>query len=159
MEAEDDQALLGVVRDHLIQEHPAIVPTNEQVSEMVATSSYQLEYAPAHAGSTTFFEEEFGPEPYWAWRQSAQQEVESFMRAEEACVGTKVRVRQEHRILGRRGMVGKVVGRYGGEEWVAVDVRFSDGQRWLFWPGDLEAEDLEEVSSSGSWWRSLIGDG
>ena len=36
------------------------------------------------------------------------------MRAEEACfVGTKVRVRQEHRILERRGMVGKVVGRYG----------------------------------------------
>jgi hypothetical protein len=29
---------------------------------------------------------------------------------------------------------------------------FSDGQRWLFWP-----EDLEEGSSSSSWWRSLIG--
>ncbi len=37
------------------------------------------------------------------------------MRAEEACfMGTKVRVRQEHRIVERRGMVGKVVGRYGG---------------------------------------------
>ncbi len=56
------------------------------------------------------------------------------MRAEEACVvvGTKVRVRQEHRILERRGMVGKVVGRYGGEEYVVGDVRFSDGQRRLF---------------------------
>ena len=76
------------------------------------------------------------------------------MRAEEACVvGMKVRVRQEHRILERRGMVGKVVGRYGKEEYVVVDVRFSDGQRRLFWPGDLEA-----VSSfSSSWWRSLIG--
>jgi hypothetical protein len=62
------------------------------------------------------------------------------MRVEEACfVGTKVRVRQEHRILERRGMVGKVVGRYGGEEYVAVDVRFSNGQRRLFWPSDLEA--------------------
>jgi hypothetical protein len=75
------------------------------------------------------------------------------MRAEEACVGMKVRVREEHRILERRGMVGKVVGRYGGEEYVVVDMRFPDGQRWLFWP-----EDLEEVSSSSrSWWRSLIG--
>ena len=61
------------------------------------------------------------------------------MRAQEACfVGKKVRVRQEHRVLERRGMVGKVVGRYGGEEYVAVDVRFSDGRRRLFWPSDLE---------------------
>jgi hypothetical protein len=61
------------------------------------------------------------------------------VRAEETCfVGTKVRVRQEHRILKRRGMVGKVVGRYGGQEYVAIDVRFSDGQRRLFWPSDLE---------------------
>jgi hypothetical protein len=76
------------------------------------------------------------------------------MRAEQACVGMKVRVREEYRILERRGMVGKVVGKYGGEEYVVVDMRFSDGQRWLFWP-----EDLEEVSSSSSWWRSLIGHG
>ncbi len=54
------------------------------------------------------------------------------MEAEVASVGTKVRVRQEHRILERRGMVGKVVGRHGGEEYVVVDVRFSDGQRRLF---------------------------
>jgi hypothetical protein len=75
------------------------------------------------------------------------------MRAEEACVGMKVRVHQEYGILERRGMVGKVVGRYGGEEYVVVDMCFSDGQCWLFWP-----EDLEEVSSSSrSWWRSLIG--
>jgi hypothetical protein len=76
------------------------------------------------------------------------------VRAEEACfVGTKVRVRQEHRILERRGMVGKVVGRYGGEEYVAVDVRLSDGRRRLFWPSDLE----EIASSQPSMWRSLLG--
>jgi hypothetical protein len=75
------------------------------------------------------------------------------VRAEEAgFVGTKVRVRQEHRILERRGMVGKVVGRYGGEEYVAVDVRFSDGRRRLFWPSDLE----EIVSPQPSLWRSLL---
>jgi hypothetical protein len=75
------------------------------------------------------------------------------VRAEEACVvGTKVRVRQEHRILERRGMVGKVVGRYGGEEYVAVDVRFPDGHHRLFWPGDLE----EIASPRPSLWRSLL---
>ncbi len=77
------------------------------------------------------------------------------MRAEDAClVGTKVRVRQEHRILERRGMVGKVVGRYGGEEYVAVDVRFPDGHQRLFWPSDLE-----EVASPrpSSLWRPLVG--
>ena len=76
------------------------------------------------------------------------------MRAEEACfMGTKVRVRQEHRIVERRGMVGEVVGRYGGEEYVAVDVRFLDGQRRLFWPSDLE----EIASPQPTLWRSLLG--
>ena len=75
------------------------------------------------------------------------------MKAEEAgFVGSKVRVRQEHRILERRGMVGMVVGRYGGEEYVAVDVRLLDGRRRLFWPGDLE-----EISSpQPSLWRSVL---
>jgi hypothetical protein len=76
------------------------------------------------------------------------------VRAEETClVGTRVRVRQEHRILIRRGMVGKVVGRYGGEEYVAIDVCFSDGQRRLFWPCDLE----EIAPHKPSLGRSLLG--
>jgi hypothetical protein len=65
LEAEDDEALLGVVRDHLIREHPAIVPTDEWVIQVVATRSYYyLEYAPVHVGGNAFEEEEFGPEPY-----------------------------------------------------------------------------------------------
>ena len=59
MEAEDDEALLGLVRDHLIREHPAIVPTDEWVIQVVATRSYQLEHAPVDVGGTVF-EEEFG---------------------------------------------------------------------------------------------------
>ena len=65
------------------------------------------------------------------------------MRPEEARVGMKVRVCEHHRILERRGMVGRIVSRYGGEEYVAVDVRFADRHYRLFWP-----EDLEEISSS-----------
>jgi hypothetical protein len=34
--------------------------------------------------------------------------------------------------------MGTVVARYGGEEYVAVDVRLADGQYRLFWPRDLE---------------------
>ena len=65
MEAEDDGALLGLVRDHLIREHPAIVPTDEWVIEVVATRSYHLEYAPVDVGGIAFEEEEeFGPDPY-----------------------------------------------------------------------------------------------
>ena len=67
LEAEDDEALLGVVRNHLIQEHPTILPTDEQVSEIVATRAYYyLEYLPVHVGGAAFEEEgeEFGPDPY-----------------------------------------------------------------------------------------------
>ena len=79
------------------------------------------------------------------------------MSAERAIVGTRVRVLEHHRIEARRGLVGTVVGRLGGREHVAVDVRLSDGRRRLFWPGDLQ-----EISSARSpWWRQslLAGDG
>ena len=60
------------------------------------------------------------------------------MRSEEGRIGMKVRVREHHSIAERRGVVGRIVGRYGGEEYVALDVRFPDGQQLLLWPGDLE---------------------
>jgi hypothetical protein len=46
-------------------------------------------------------------------------------------------VRDNHRIEKRRGLVGKVVGTYGGEEFTAVEVLFPDGHRRLFLPSDL----------------------
>ena len=65
LEAQDDEELLGFVRDHLIQEHPAIPATDEQVSEILTTLSYSyLEYAPGHRSGSAFEEEEFGPDPY-----------------------------------------------------------------------------------------------
>ncbi len=66
---------------------------------------------------------------------------------EQARLGTRVRVREHHRIEHRRGALGKVVGTYGGEEFTAVEVLFPNGQRRLFWPGDLE-----EVSPTQRWW-------
>jgi hypothetical protein len=76
------------------------------------------------------------------------------MKPERFSIDTTVRVREHHRIAERRGMVGTIVDHYGGEGYTAVDVRFSGGQRRLFW-----AEDLEELSSPRSWRHSLIGDG
>lgn len=49
-----------------------------------------------------------------------------------------MKVQEHHRIEERRGLVGEVVGCYGGREYVVVDVHFPDGKNRLFWPGDLE---------------------
>ena len=74
------------------------------------------------------------------------------MKPDRIHVGTTVRVHEHHRIAERRGMVGRIVDRYGGDGYLAVDVRFSGGHTRLFWP-----EDLEEISSPRPWWRSLLG--
>jgi hypothetical protein len=73
------------------------------------------------------------------------------MKQQDVRVGMQVRVSDHHRIVERRGLLGKVVGRYGGEEYVAVDVRFAGRDYRLFWP-----EDLEEISSPQPWWRSFL---
>ena len=51
------------------------------------------------------------------------------MKPGSISIGTTVRVREHHRIAERRGMVGTIVEHYGGEEYMAVDVRFSDRLR------------------------------
>ena len=74
------------------------------------------------------------------------------MGDEEARVGTRVRVRSDHRIDSRRGATGKIVGRYGGHEHVAVEVKLFDGRRRLFC-----TEDLMEVSPLRPRWHPLFG--
>jgi hypothetical protein len=73
------------------------------------------------------------------------------MKQQDVRVGMRVRVADRHRIAERRGLLGKVVGCYGGEEHVVVDVRFANGRQRLFWP-----EDREGISSPRPWWRSLL---
>src|SRR5918995_6886171 len=72
------------------------------------------------------------------------------MKPEKVHVGATGTVREHHRIAERRGTVGRIADHYGGDGYMAVDVRFSGGHRRLFWP-----EDLEEISSPRPWWRSL----
>ena len=74
------------------------------------------------------------------------------MTPEQALPGTRVKVEEHHRAEERRGLLGTVVAIYGGEEYVAVDVRLADGACRLFWP-----RDLEEVAPPKSWWRFLRG--
>ena len=64
----------------------------------------------------------------------------------------RVKVQEHHRIEQRRGLVGKVVGCYGGKEYRALDVRFPNGQYRLFRP-----EDLEQIATPQPWWCSLLG--
>ncbi len=76
------------------------------------------------------------------------------MKPEEVRASMRVKVRERHRIEERRGLVGKVAGTYGGEEFTAIEVVFPNGQRRLFWSADLE-----EVSSPPRWWwRWLLGE-
>ena len=58
LEAEDDDALCAMVREHLILRHPALKPSPGQVREIVSTRAYHIEYAEVYA------EEEFVFEPY-----------------------------------------------------------------------------------------------
>jgi hypothetical protein len=75
------------------------------------------------------------------------------MTPEQARHGMRVRVMEHHRVEEQRGLMGRVVARYGGEDYIAVDVRLADGQYRLFWP-----RDLEEISSfPRAWWRFLLG--
>ena len=60
------------------------------------------------------------------------------MTSEQAQRGMRVRVMDHHRVEERRGLMGKVVARFGREEYIAVDVRLADGELRLFWPRDLE---------------------
>ena len=77
------------------------------------------------------------------------------MRTQEGVhVGMEVRVRQDLRSSNLRGMVGKVVGSYGAQEFMAVAVHFPNGCCQLFWPGDLE-----HFARPMPWWLTLLGGG
>jgi hypothetical protein len=63
LEADDEEALHVLVREHLEQEHPSIPPSDEQVKEIVSTRAYDLQYAELYVGGDGI-PEAFGPEPY-----------------------------------------------------------------------------------------------
>jgi hypothetical protein len=50
----------------------------------------------------------------------------------------RVRVHEGYGKAHLRGQIGTIKKRYGGERYVALEVRFRDGRLDLFWPYDLE---------------------
>jgi hypothetical protein len=60
------------------------------------------------------------------------------MKSEEACVGKRVRVREDHRKANLRGRKGTIVERWGNPSHVALDVLLDEGDWQLFWYHELE---------------------
>jgi hypothetical protein len=63
------------------------------------------------------------------------------MRSEEARIGKRVRVRENHRTASLRGQEGTVAKRWGNPAYTALDVLLDDGNWQLFWYHELEKVD------------------
>ena len=60
------------------------------------------------------------------------------MKSEEACVGKRVRVSENHRKANLRGRKGTIMERWGNPSYVALDVLLDGGEWQLFWFHELE---------------------
>ena len=60
------------------------------------------------------------------------------MLSEEARIGKRVRIRQDHLSVPLRGLVGTIEKRWGNPDYVALDVMLDDGDSQLFWYYELE---------------------
>ena len=65
------------------------------------------------------------------------------MKSEEALVGKRVRVREDHRKANLRGRRGTIVERWGNPSYAALDVLLDEGGWQLFWYHELEELDEE----------------
>ena len=65
------------------------------------------------------------------------------MRSEDAHVGKRVRVREDHRTASLRGLEGTIVKRWGNPSYAALDVLLDEGHWQLFWYHELEEIDEE----------------
>jgi hypothetical protein len=64
------------------------------------------------------------------------------MTSEEAKIGMRVKVREEHRIPHLRGKTGTVTHTWGDPHYLALDVLLEDGTSQLFWHHELEEIDV-----------------
>jgi hypothetical protein len=60
------------------------------------------------------------------------------MRSEETSIGARVRVGESGLRSKLRGLTGRIIGRWGHPEYLALDVRMEDGSSQLFWHHELE---------------------
>jgi hypothetical protein len=66
------------------------------------------------------------------------------MRSEEAQVGKRVRIRNDHRKANLRGREGTISHRWGNPDYPALDVLLDDGDWQLFWYHELEEVDQND---------------
>lgn len=64
-------------------------------------------------------------------------EVED-VRSEQAQIGARVRVREDHRKTNCRGQVGTIAKRWGDPNYTALDVLLDGCGKQLFWHHELE---------------------
>ena len=69
------------------------------------------------------------------------------MRSEEAHLGKRVRVIEDHRKAELRGLEGTIVHRWGHPDYPAFDVLLDGGEWQLFWHHELEEVGEEESSA------------
>ncbi len=60
------------------------------------------------------------------------------MSPEQARIGVWVKVGESGLLPEWRGMTGRIIGRWGHPEYLALDVRLEDGRSQLFWHHELE---------------------
>jgi hypothetical protein len=61
--------------------------------------------------------------------------------SEEAQIGKRVRVRENHRTANWRGREGTILKSWGDPTYTALDVLLDDGRSQLFWHHELEEAD------------------
>jgi hypothetical protein len=69
------------------------------------------------------------------------------MRPEEARIGRRMRVRNDHRKADFRGREGTIAKRWGDPGYPALDVLLDDGRWQLFWFHELEPVDKDETGA------------
>jgi hypothetical protein len=78
------------------------------------------------------------------------------MKSEEAWVGKRVRVREDHRTASLRMREGAIAKRWGNPCYAALDVLLDDGSLRLFWYHELEQAD-EDDGGTGSRSEAVAG--
>ena len=72
----------------------------------------------------------------WVWPQTVLDKGAIFLESHEACIGKVVGVLDGAKRTGK-GRVGTIEHTYGHPNYLAVDVRFSDGSVELYWYHEL----------------------
>jgi hypothetical protein len=69
------------------------------------------------------------------------------VRPEEAQIGKRVRISNDHRKTDFRGQEGTIANRWGNPGYPALDVLLDEGDWQLFWYHELEQVDVDHIGA------------